>query len=358
MTGRDEISYRAGDFASFRRALLTPLPGEQQLTGWSPKPGDLGLQVLEWWAYLGDILTFYNERIASNSYLQTAATGPQPPPANNAAGLAALLGYQARSAVTAHGLIAAKRRPGTQDEPLVLQQALQILSTPTATIPAQTFETGGSVSFAGPSDAVIGLPPDEGLFQPAPDQPAPDQPRSVLLAGRAAVQAGDSLVLVKQGWDGTTGQWAMVTVVSAATETGPDGSANTRVVLGSDDWSGIAEAEPQASDYRLLKTTATALLWTMPAPAGTARPAGTVPSAAAPPAVAPSAGAPTAEVPLATLVRGVAPDDIVLFTGLSGTPAQLLAQVTGYAEDVAAVQPPAAAAAPGARTATPAPTAF
>ena len=38
----------------------------------APAPGDLGLQVLEWWAYLGDILTFYNERIANEGYLRTA----------------------------------------------------------------------------------------------------------------------------------------------------------------------------------------------------------------------------------------------------------------------------------------------
>ena len=336
--GQSEISYRAGDFTSFRRALLAALDGEQELTGWSPKEGDLGLQVLEWWAYLGDILTFYNERIANNSYLRTAA-GPQAPPQNNVAGLAALLGYLPRPAITAQGLLAAKRRPGTPNEPLVLPRGLQIVSTPTATTPAQTFQTGQRASFTGLSDAVIGLPPIDDLFQPAADTPGA---RSVLLAGRAAVQAGDSLVLVKQGWDGTTPGWAMVTVVSATAETKPDGPVNTRVILDSDDWAGITEPDPQASDYQLLKATATALLWTMPAPPGqTLRPA--------------TPDGQTTEVPLATLVRGVAPGDIVLFTGLPAAPAQLLAQVTGYAEGVAAVQPQAAsgpAARPPARPAT------
>ena len=82
LAGLTQIAYRVADFAGFRRALLTPLAGEQQLASWSPGTGDLGLQALEWWAYLGDILTFYNERIANGSYLRTAAAqpGPQPTP--------------------------------------------------------------------------------------------------------------------------------------------------------------------------------------------------------------------------------------------------------------------------------------
>ena len=58
--GLPEISYRVDDFTGFRRALLRPLAGEQAIGAWRPAPGDLGLQVLEWWAYLADVLTFYN----------------------------------------------------------------------------------------------------------------------------------------------------------------------------------------------------------------------------------------------------------------------------------------------------------
>ena len=335
--GLSQIAYRVSDFSGFRGALLTPLPGEQQLTGWSPKAGDLGLQVLEWWAYLADILTFYNERIANNSYLRTAA-GPQGPPQNNVAGLVRLLGYLAQPGITAYGLVAAIRRPGAPEEDLVLPPGLQIVSTPTATLPTQLFETSDSTTFTGPSDAVIGLLPDDALFQPVATTSGdsatgyPGQPRSVLLAGRAAVQSGQSLVLVKQGWDGTTGEWALTTVVSATMETDANGSANTRVILDSDDWTGITDANPQASDYKLLRATATALLWTLPTPQGPS-----APSASA--AATPQPEAQTAEMPLATLVRGVMPGSTVLFTGLPGLPAQVLTYVVSCAEDVAAVRP-------------------
>jgi hypothetical protein len=104
------ISYRVDDFAGFRRALLRPGPDETALLGWQPAADDLGLQVLEWWAYLADILTFYNERIANESYLRTAQ---QPA---SVAGLVALLGYQPRPAIAATGQLAALRRAGRPTE--------------------------------------------------------------------------------------------------------------------------------------------------------------------------------------------------------------------------------------------------
>ena len=107
--GLDQIAYRVAGFAGFRRALLSPLAGEQQLAGWSPGPEDLGLQALEWWAYLADILTFYNERIANGCYLRTAAAQPGP---QHAAGLARLLGYVTTPAVTATGVVAVTRDAG------------------------------------------------------------------------------------------------------------------------------------------------------------------------------------------------------------------------------------------------------
>src|SRR6516162_4222085 len=72
--GLDAIAYRAGDYTAFRHALLQALNGERELTQpiddrvqriWRPDAtGDLALQMMEWWAYLADVLTFYNERAA------------------------------------------------------------------------------------------------------------------------------------------------------------------------------------------------------------------------------------------------------------------------------------------------------
>jgi hypothetical protein len=323
--GLTQIAYRVADFAAFRRALLTPLTGEQQLASWSPGPGDLGLQVLEWWAYLGDVLTFYNERIANNSYLQTAAAQPGP---QNTAGLARLLGYRTAPATTATGFIAAIRSASARDGKLAIPAGLQVTSTPTAEAPAQLFEVTDNGEFPGPTDAIIGLPPDPALFQSltggAADGAA--SPGTVLLAGQVTVPPGEQLVLVKRGWDGTTGEWAVATAASSVAETEPDSGRNTRLTLNSGDWHALATNAPQASDYRLQRALATALLFTIQ-PSGGAQAAG-----------------PTLNVPLATLVRNVSPGDNVLFTWPADGPpprtVQLVAQVTSVSDQVTRVPPP------------------
>lgn len=341
--GLSQIAYRAGDFTAFRHALLTPLAGEQQLTGWSPRPGDLGLQVLEWWAYLADILTFYNERIANGSYLGTAVAQPGP---QLAAALAALLGYRSTPAITATGLIAAIRSAGAPDGPLAIPAGpqMQVMSTPTADVPAQLFEVTDARTFTGRSDAVISLPPDPALFRPvggqAPTTGAASQ--TVLLAGPVTVSPGDELIIVSRAWDGTTADWSVVSADSAVTEKDPGGRANTRLALSSADWHGLADGPgtvPLASDYQLQRALSTAALWTMSAGVGSLQTAGTPPS----PGAGPSSQALT--VPLATVVRTLRPGDNVLFSGSAGGAApravRLLAQVTSYTEEVARVPAPA-----------------
>jgi hypothetical protein len=347
--GLPQVAYRAGDFAAFRRALLSPLPGEQQLVNWAPGPGDLGLQALEWWAYLADILTFYNERIANNDYLGTAVAQQGP---SNAAGLAALLGYLAPPAITATGVVAAIRGASGQDGPLVIPAGLQIASTPTANVPAQLFEVTAGRTFTGPSDAVIGLPADPALFRPGTGtEPAGGATQqAVLLAGKVAVSPGDLLVLVNRGWDGSTADWAVTTAQSAASETDPGGGANTRLTLSSAGWHGLAAGPPAspplAADYQLQRAPTTAPLWTMGAGVGGQLATGT---ASPPPGPAPQ----TLTVPLATLVRSLSPGDNVLFTGSTGgaapRPVQLLARLTGSTEQVTRL---AATAAPGAKAGT------
>ena len=99
--GAEELAYRIGTFPTFRRALLQQLDGERELPGWRPSAGDdLGLAILDAWAYVADILTFYNERYANEHYLRTARL-PE-----SVAGLVGLLGYRPRPAIAATGRLA------------------------------------------------------------------------------------------------------------------------------------------------------------------------------------------------------------------------------------------------------------
>jgi hypothetical protein len=165
LPGLTEIAFRAGDFNAFRRALLTPLlappgqpPLEQSLTAWQtdgadPSVADLGVMMVEWWAYLCDILTFYNERIANEDYLRTAQL-PETP-----AELIQVLGYRPRPAIGATGtlaaLLASSVLPG---QTVTLPKGLQFQSKPGPGGAPQTFELMQATAIGLP-DQVPALPP-------------------------------------------------------------------------------------------------------------------------------------------------------------------------------------------------------
>src|SRR5687767_12614068 len=58
-------------FPQVRRALLAGIAGRAPLAGWNARgQRDLGLMWLEMWAYVGDVLGFYDERIANEAYVR------------------------------------------------------------------------------------------------------------------------------------------------------------------------------------------------------------------------------------------------------------------------------------------------
>ena len=225
--GLPEISYRVDDFTGFRRALLRPLHGEQAIGAWRPASGDLGLQVLEWWAYLADILTFYNERSANESYLRTA-TAP-----SSIANLVALLGYEPAPGIAATGNVAAMRSAAHPAEPLVIPAGMGLSSVATPGVPAQTFEVSAAASFTGPSSVLVTLPASAAI----PYLNGDGTPNSVLLAGRVSgVKAGNQLVLADTAFTADD-RWSLVTVGTLTPQTDPGtGAVNTCVTFSAGDW--------------------------------------------------------------------------------------------------------------------------
>ena len=73
--GLSAIAYRVGTYASFRQSLLARLsdgrwPVLRRLR--TRDQDDFSVALLDAWAVVGDILSFYQERIANESYLSTA----------------------------------------------------------------------------------------------------------------------------------------------------------------------------------------------------------------------------------------------------------------------------------------------
>src|SRR5215204_1776279 len=89
-----------GEFPEFRAALLASLSAAGKtypaLAAWRARdPEDFGLMLLEMWAYVCDVVAFYDQAHANESYLRTAVL-----PASLRR-LVGLIGYLPRPELTA-----------------------------------------------------------------------------------------------------------------------------------------------------------------------------------------------------------------------------------------------------------------
>jgi hypothetical protein len=275
IAGLTKIGYRAGDYATFRRALLRARPGEVALREWRPTAHhDLAVQLLEWWAYLADVLTFYNERALSESLLRTALP-------ENVRRIVRLLGYRPRPGIGATGVVAALT---DSPRPFVLPRGMPIQGS-LDDGPPQVFELDEDVEIG-----VVGrrlprsarLPdlgrapvppvrperlPDGRLRDSLDARPASDGRVPPLTAGKQAVLALDGAVtnlaaddivaLLPREWDGKT-EPPLATVDALEPKWDEGGRPFTEVKLRphQDHPGGQLNEETQ-----LLKPTKTAHLW-------------------------------------------------------------------------------------------------
>jgi hypothetical protein len=241
--GRTSISYRVGDFVSFRHGLLLPVPGEIELANWRPTAqGDLAVQMMEWWAYLADILTFYNDRIANQDYLRTADL-PE-----SVQRLIQVLGYRPRPPIGAIGTLAAIT---SGVKPITLPKGFQIQSKPGPGKQPQIFELNADTVIQ--PVALVSADP-----APATSLLGADG-ASVLLQGTVGgVKTGDELLLIENGWVGQDSNFSLVVVQSTAQEKDPRGKTNTRVTFNA---APKLPGNATATGYRLLKSTQSAHLW-------------------------------------------------------------------------------------------------
>ena len=151
--GLPGIAYRIGDYNSFRQRLLAALASEL-IEGETPEkskrplaklttrsPEDPAIALLDAWAIVADVLTFYQERIANEGYLRTATER------FSVLELARSIGYELSPGVAASTYLAftVDDSPGGITEALVPQDT-QVMSVPSKEdeLP-QTFETSGEI---------------------------------------------------------------------------------------------------------------------------------------------------------------------------------------------------------------------
>lgn len=69
----DQAAPQTQTFPEVRQALLETIGATPVLASWRARgERDFGLMWLEMWAYVCDVLGFYDERIANESYIRTA----------------------------------------------------------------------------------------------------------------------------------------------------------------------------------------------------------------------------------------------------------------------------------------------
>jgi predicted phage baseplate assembly protein len=147
--GLSAILYRVGTQAEFKETLIARLSGSNQpalrnLT--TRDDDDFTIALLDAWATVGDVLTFYQERIANESYLRTATERL------SVLELARLINYQLRPGVAASTYLAFT----LEEAKGALGQALAVGTTATLAperLPPVIIATGTKIqSIPGPGE--------------------------------------------------------------------------------------------------------------------------------------------------------------------------------------------------------------
>ena len=137
------IGYRVATHSVFLESSLAALSSAQHpaLTGLGTRdPSDFTVALLDAWAAVGDVLTFYQERIANEQYLRTATERL------SVVEMARLIGYRPRPGVAAGAHLsftveAARTDAAFAHRPLTVPKGTRVQSVPGPGERAQTFET-------------------------------------------------------------------------------------------------------------------------------------------------------------------------------------------------------------------------
>lgn len=190
--GLSAIVYRTGTWATFKDSMMARLSSSDYpaLAGLKTRDNDdFSIALLDASAVMLDILTFYQERLANESYLRTATQ------LDSLTRLSQLIGYQPSPGVSASTYLAftLTAAPGLPTNPKTTAITIPI-GTQTQSVPAQgqapqTFQTSAPILAKADWNA---LPVQTGV----PWLPASGQ-TSIYLAGTSSqLQPGDAFLIV------------------------------------------------------------------------------------------------------------------------------------------------------------------
>jgi hypothetical protein len=219
--GLPAVAYRAGTWATFKESMLARLSSSDYPALAALKTrddDDFTIALLDSTAIMLDILTFYQERLANESYLRTATQ------IRSLVELSRLIGYQPAPGVSASVYLAftLKAAPGQAPDPstpaITIPQGTQVQSVPAQGQKPQTFETSSDI----PAKA------DWNALPVQNSQPwIPPGGTGVYLSGTTTqLQTGDSLLILgvdREQWNAASAspseQWDVVVLNQVKTDT-------------------------------------------------------------------------------------------------------------------------------------------
>jgi hypothetical protein len=198
--GRSAIAYRAGTQPLFKRSMLAALSSSDHpalAALGSRADDDFSIALLDAWATVADVLTFYQERIANESYLQTATERL------SLLEMGRLIGYELRPGVAAstHIAFTLDSGPGSPMQ-TTIDPGVKVQSIPGPNEKPQTFETVAGIQARVEWNALTPR-----LTRP---QAIDRTTRQLYLAGTdTQLQVGDGILVVGQEREDDPGseQW-------------------------------------------------------------------------------------------------------------------------------------------------------
>jgi hypothetical protein len=185
--GLPAIGYRIGTYATFRAALIEQLGSSLALRALTTRePSDYALAFLDSWAYIADILTFYNERTINEAFLRTAKLR------DSVVRLSAMVGYDPSPGLAATAPLAFIAQPPAA---FTLKAGARVQSSPAPgdSSPPVKFETLADVQLSaalnrlpiqGPLQVTspLAAASSDGVFAPGASRPPGLIPGAVLIA--------------------------------------------------------------------------------------------------------------------------------------------------------------------------------
>lgn len=184
--GLDAIAYRVGTHAEFKRSLLAALSDSQRpelRPLHTRRDDDFTIALLDGWATVADVLAFYQERYANESYLRTATER------RSILELARAIGYELDPGVAASTSLALTVEPTI--EKVRIPKGVKVQSVPGQDEKPQTFETIEEIKEARPEWNELRAASRQ-LWNPQAGDKA-----GWLQGLTTALQPGDTLLLVR-----------------------------------------------------------------------------------------------------------------------------------------------------------------